>query len=76
LFIGPFNSLIVASVFWFGTSLASTSGTALWSHNFATLFGLLAIYYSIKSTRSSNPQFLAPNLDVAFYCLYMLTLPP
>jgi hypothetical protein len=70
LFIGPFNSLIVSSVFWFGTSLASTSGTALWSHNFATLFGLWAIYYSIKSTRSSDPQFW-PLISTLLFAAYI-----
>lgn len=44
LFLPPLRAGIIATVFWFGTSLASTCGTALWSHNFAVLFALAAIY--------------------------------
>jgi len=51
LFLAPLNALAISGVFWFGTSLASTLGTALWSHNFATLFALIAIYSSLKAAK-------------------------
>lgn len=51
IFLSPANAILISSIFWFGTSLASTSGTALWSHNFATLFALIAIYVVIKETK-------------------------
>jgi len=52
-FLPPLSALTISGVFWFGTTLASTCGTALWSHNFATLFALLAIYSSLKMVRES-----------------------
>lgn len=36
-------ALVCASVFWAGTSLASAGGAALWSHNLAAVFALVAI---------------------------------
>jgi len=54
LFLTPLNAVLASLVFWLGTALASTGGTALWSHNFATLFGLMAIYYAIKSIVSGT----------------------
>jgi hypothetical protein len=54
LFVSENNSILIGALFWFGTSLASTSGTALWSHNFATLFGLTAIYLAIKSAKQND----------------------
>jgi hypothetical protein len=70
LFVSPINSCIIASIFWFGTSLASTSGTALWSHNFAALFALLAIYCSIRSTKFHSPQ-LWPLISVFLFAAYI-----
>lgn len=54
IFLSENNSLVIGAIFWFGTTLSSTSGTALWSHNFATLFALSAIYISIKSAKQNN----------------------
>ncbi len=54
LYLDDTQSLLVSTVTWFGTSFASTTGTALWSHNFSTFFALLAIYLGIRSTKSSN----------------------
>lgn len=71
LFLNSKNALLASSVFWFGTSLSSTAGTALWSHNFATLFALLAIYFSVKSAKynESPPWYLiASFLFSAYLC--------
>jgi len=43
-YLSTLNSHFAASVFLFGTSFISTGATALWSHNCAALFALLAIY--------------------------------
>jgi hypothetical protein len=40
----------VGLLFWLGSSLSSTNGTALWSHNAAVVFGLSAIYLSLKAS--------------------------
>lgn len=47
------NALMITAAFWFGTSLSSTCGTALWSHNFAVVFAFLSILLSIKSTKDN-----------------------
>lgn len=54
LYLDNTRSMIISTITWFGTSFASTTGTALWSHNFSTLFALLAIYLSIYSVKNSN----------------------
>ena len=51
LFLPPLSASLISGLFWFGTSLASTCGTALWSHNFAGLFALIAIYSALKEAR-------------------------
>ena len=71
LFFNTNTALVVSSVFWFGTSLSSTTGTALWSHNFATLFALLAIYFSVKAIRLNALQpwhLIASLLFAAYLC--------
>lgn len=42
-FIGHWSALLLTAAFWFGSSLASTGATALWSHNFAAVFSLSAL---------------------------------
>jgi len=71
LFLIRSNALLISSVFWFGTSLSSTAGTALWSHNFATLFALLAIYSSVRSSKlNETPPWyiIAIFLFAAYLC--------
>lgn len=71
LFLNTNTALVVSSVFWFGTSLSSTAGTALWSHNFATLFALLAIYFSVKAVKLNALQpwhLIASLLFAAYLC--------
>ena len=55
LFVDRWNALLLASLFWFGTSLASTAATALWSHNFAILFGFVALYCAIGAVKHDLP---------------------
>jgi hypothetical protein len=71
LFIGEINSILIGSVFWFGSSLSSTSGTALWSHNFAVLFSLCGIYLLIKPSKlemNFHPILIGICLFSAYLC--------
>lgn len=77
IFLSYPNALLIASVFWFGTSLASTTGAALWSHNFAALFALIAIYVAIRVTRSKKSQYwplVSFSLIAAYLCRPTLAL--
>lgn len=53
-FVPKAASPFIGAVFWFGSSLASTTGVALWSHNFAIVFALLGIIYGVKATNSEQ----------------------
>lgn len=71
LFLPRTESVLLASLFWFGTSFASTTGTALWSHNFASLLALIAIYSSVKSARNddfTSWPIVATSLFLAYLC--------
>lgn len=71
IFLPKMYSLGIAALFWFGTSFASTSGTALWSHNFATLCALIAIYnvlLVIRAKRKSVWPLIALSLFFAYLC--------
>jgi hypothetical protein len=77
LFLSPFNAMLAAGLFWFGTSLASTGATALWSHDLATLFALIAIYLAIKDTQaeySRNWAWIGACLFLAYFCRPTLSL--
>lgn len=50
-FLGRVLSLALALLFWFATPLASTGATAMWSQNFAALFGLMALVATVAATR-------------------------
>ncbi len=70
-------SLILASLFWFGSSLSSTLGTALWSHNFAILFSLIALYFALKSIKEQKPIhfiIISFSLFAAYLCRPTLSL--
>ena len=45
------TSLVLTAVFWFGTSLVSVTGTALWSHNWAVVLGLAALVCVVGGTQ-------------------------
>jgi len=52
--LDPMRAATVAGVFWLGTSLASTTSTALWSHNFAVLFALVAIDGTVAGVKGGG----------------------
>jgi len=71
LFLSANSALLISSIFWFGTSLSSTAGTALWSHNFATMFALMTMYYTLKPIKLNEThsyQLIASLLFAAFLC--------
>jgi hypothetical protein len=75
--LSPRVSLLVAVATWFGTSFASTEATALWSHDFATLFALVAIALSLKAAqKAAKPPGLAVGaaLFAAYFCRPTLSL--
>jgi len=70
MFISPVNAVIFSGVFWFGTSWASTCGSTLWSHDFATLFALVAVYCSIQF--AINKKFnLWPAITICLFFAYL-----
>jgi hypothetical protein len=77
VFLSQGWALLVAGVFWFGTSLASTEATALWSHDFASVFALLTIYLclyrSLRWQRSAG-FVLGGALFLAYFCRPTLAL--
>jgi hypothetical protein len=70
IFLPPLGALLISTVFWFGTSFASTCGTALWSHNFAALFALIAIYITIKVVTSKNTNNW-PKIAIFLFSAYL-----
>jgi hypothetical protein len=67
----PFNeSMVLALLCWFGSSFAGTTGTALWSHNFAALFALMAIYIAVASAHSGCFR-LWPLLALCLFSAYL-----
>lgn len=48
-------SLAVAVLAFLGSSLSSTLGTALWSHNFGVLFAMAVLYLVVKSYEDATP---------------------
>jgi len=70
LFLPAPSAIAVAGMFWFGTSFASTDGTALWSHSFAALFALFAIFLAIKVTRFGATR-LWPLISACLFMAYL-----
>lgn len=76
-FLDPLNAVAIAAVFWLGTSLASTTATALWSHDFASLFALLGICLAVdvvKSDRGGRWPWIGICLFLAYLCRPTLAL--
>jgi hypothetical protein len=65
--LAPGWALAAAAVVWFGSSLASTQVTALWSHDFATLLALVALVLGLGAARERAP---VPALAIAFALLF------
>ncbi|MEI2742101.1 MAG: glycosyltransferase family 39 protein [Candidatus Competibacter sp.] len=77
LYLDSNKSLIISAITWFGTSFASTTATALWSHNFSTLFALSAIYFSIRSVKHQKYKSwpaIATSLFFSYLCRPTLIL--
>ncbi len=70
IFLPKTESLLLASLCWFGSSLASTVGTALWSHNFAFLFSSAAIFLALRSRQTGS----VPAALLIGLCLFMAYL--
>lgn len=71
LFLGEMPSLVIALVTVLGTSLSSSCGTGLWSHNFAILFISLGLYEILKlelGYRSKSGLWL---LGIYLVCAYL-----
>ncbi|MEE9613927.1 MAG: glycosyltransferase family 39 protein [Thermodesulfobacteriota bacterium] len=81
LYLNTSSSIVVSSVFWFGTGLSSTLGAALWSHDFATFFSLFAILLTLTAHENhQRPKwgFIAFFLFSAYLCrpTFSLLSPP
>jgi hypothetical protein len=65
-------SLLLSSIFLFGSSLMSTMGVAYWSHNTTVIFTLLSLYiitnYETGRREQLNPYLLGFLLFLAFLC--------
>lgn len=70
LFLDRSSALLIAGVFLFGSAWISTTLTALWSHNFATLFALLSIYLFARIIRH-NQAALWPWLAICLFAAYL-----
>lgn len=51
LYLDYATSSILSIVFVFGTSYVSTLGTALWSHNWASVFVLASLYIGLRAVK-------------------------
>jgi hypothetical protein len=71
-FVDPISSLVIAAISVLGSSLTSTMGAGLWSHNFTVIsislsLLLLALYESGRS-RTINPYLFGFLLFAAYLC--------
>lgn len=71
LFLGEWASLLFSLAFFLGTTLTSTLGTALWSHNFQTLFILLAILELVEYERGVRSRIRGPWLGFLLFSAYL-----
>lgn len=77
LYLRQTESLLLAGLCWFGSSLASTAGTALWSHDFALVFSCTAIFLAIRQHQPKSlliPALIGMNLFLAYLCRPTLAL--
>lgn len=78
IYLGPLLSLLMVGLAWFGSALASTLGTALWSHNFAFVFSSLAIFIVLKAKCDSGALrvsiLVGMCLFMAYFCRPVLAL--
>lgn len=77
LYLRQTESLLLAGLCWFGSSLASTVGTALWSHDFAFLFSSEAIFLVLRRRQPETllaPALIGLSLFLAYLCRPTLAL--
>ncbi|MDD0841865.1 hypothetical protein [Pseudomonas sp. Gutcm_11s] len=78
LYLTPLLSLSMVALAWFGSALASTLGTALWSHNFAFVFSSLAIFLVLKVRADGGGLkisiLVGSCLFMAYFCRPVLAL--
>jgi hypothetical protein len=70
LFLKPASALLISGVFWFGTSFASTTGNTLWSHNFAGIFSLAAIYFVVRAAKEGRTNYW-PIISILLFSAYL-----
>lgn len=53
-YLNKMPSMLIAFLFWLGTSLSSTLLTALWNQSFASLYAVIAVYLTLKIIKENN----------------------
>ena len=77
LYFAQMPSLLLAGLCWFGSSLASTVGTALWSHDYAFIFSSAAIFLTLRNRQPAGlliPILIGASLFLAYFCRPTLAL--
>lgn len=77
LYLRQIESILLAGLCWFGSSLASTVGTALWSHDFALVFSSAAIFLVLRHRQPEAllaPALIGLSLFLAYLCRPTLAL--
>ena len=64
------NSVLLATLFWFGTSLASTDASGLWTHDFATLWACVGLHLTLIAVRQGRFQ-LWPWIAAIAFAAYL-----
>ena len=70
-FVSAGRSLLLACAFAFGSSTASTLGTALWSSNLTLLFNLLVLVLLVRDRhgpKNASPYLLGLLLFCSYFC--------
>ncbi len=70
LYLKSTPSIVIAFLFWGGTSLSSTLGTALWSQDFATLYSLFSIFFLLKIVKLNKIIYWIP-LSISLFMAYL-----
>ena len=71
-FCGDAASLLLAIVFVLGSSIASSMGTALWSHNLAVVFALLALLLLVLDAKGRSKGGMAYFLGIFLFAAYFV----
>lgn len=76
-FLSVRSSVFISLSFLFGTAIISTLGAALWSHDFAMVFALSAIFFSFKLCFDGDKKqtlIVGLCLFLAYFCRPTLSL--